>query len=823
MSDSSVESLPLHGVRVVEVTDSAELCGRYLADLGAEVIKVEPPGGARSRHVGVHHNGVNLSFAVENANKQSVVLDFEDPDDVEAFLDLLASADVWIESSPSGTTPSIGMPVTDIRARLPHLVIVSVSDFGQTGPYRDWSGNSWIHTAMSGFLSRSGIGEDYPLMPPVALPAKAAPIQAAWGALVGLWQALETGQGDHIDVSLLEATGQIVDPAMGMVGTASSGADVATTLTAPRRGRPDLDMYPIFECSDGFVRVVMLSPRQWKAMRAWLGDPQELMASDLEGIFGRFASAELIRAHITSLFRDKSKMEIVAEGQARGVPCAPVLTLGDVINTAHFAERGAVEEREIAPDLRARVPSGFIDYNGHRLGIRERAPELGKATTGDLLRARPGHLADSGRTPDRGTRRRPLAGVRVLDLGVIVYGAEAGRLFADLGADVIKVENRAYPDGARVARGGSMNANFVAGHRGKRSVGLNLRTEEGRALFLDLVAKSDVVLANFKPGTLESLDLGYEDLNAANPRVVLATSSAMGSSGPWANWMGYGPLVRCVSGLTSLWRYPERTAAFADGSTVYPDHFAARVMACAVLAAMIARRHAGVGVHIEGAQAEAILVQLSELIALESLAPGTAVPAGNESTQGAPWGVFPCVGDDEWCVITVRSDAEWERFCEATGLSELAGNPEFVDCEARLRNHARLNELVARWTYQRSPAEVQWTLQAAGVPAGAMIRPVDLASDAQLQARDYLITISQPGLGEVVVENAPFFSERIETPRMAPAPDFGQHTREVLGELLGLGGCELDHLRSLGVIEETSTAESHGSVDYMSVPAEVGT
>ncbi|MBN9112210.1 MAG: CoA transferase [Pseudonocardia sp.] len=791
--------LPLAGVRVVETTDRAEMCGRFLADLGAEVVKVEPPGGSPTRSRGPFHAGTSLAFAVRNVNKCSVELDPDDEAGRRDLLRLLDTADIWINSRHA-VTPGEPPFVADVRARNPRLVVLSVTDFGQTGPYRDATATPWVLTAMSGFLSRSGVGTRYPLMPPAALPAEAAAIQATWAALVGLWNALVTGHGDHIDFSLLEAAGQILDPAMGMSGTASSGAGAGAAIVTQPRSRPIADLYPIFRCADGYVRVVMLSARQWRAMRNWLGDPGELADDALDSIFERFARADLIRRHVDALFADRSTADVCAEGQARGVPCAPVLDVREVLTTPHFLERGAIAPREIAPGLVLTVPTGFVEYDGHRLGIRTPAPDVGEHTAAVLAAAagpvevrRPSTPADCG--------NRPLAGLRVLDLGVIVYGAETGRLFADLGADVIKIENRAHPDGARIARGGTMNANFVAGHRGKRSVGLDLRNDCGRALFLRLVAESDVVLANFKPGTLEALGLDYKALNHVNPGIVLVTSSAMGTSGPWSGWMGYGPLVRCVTGLTDLWRYPDDQVGFSDGNTVYPDHFAARVMATAALAALIARKRSGRGAHVDGAQAETILVQLSELLALESAAPGSVTATGNESGDGAPHGVYPCAGDDEWCVVTVRTDDEWLRFCRATRLTELGADPELRTGPGRLRRRHLIDDRVAGWTATRTPCEVQSLLQAAGVPAGAMLRVTDYGLDPHLVARAYTAEIVQPGLGPVTVESATVRSARIAPPDLRPAPEFGEHTREIAEQLLGLAPAEVDELVAAGVLE----------------------
>ena len=219
---------------------------------------------------------------------------------------------------------------------------------------------------------------------------------------------------------------------------------------------------------------------------------------------------------------------------------------------------------------------------------------------------------------------------------------------------MIKVENRAFPDAARVGYGGKLSPSFVAGSRNKRSFGVDLRTPEGAQLLKRLVAGADVVLENFKPGTLERLGLGYEALRAVNPDVVMLSTNALGSAGPWSRWLGYGPIVRCVSGVASLWRYPEDELAFGEPTTIYPDHYGARVCATAVVAALIRRRRSGRGAYVEVAQAELILNQLADVFLATSLGESCGDP-------GAPWGVYPCAGDDEWCVVTVRDDAAVAR------------------------------------------------------------------------------------------------------------------------------------------------------------------
>jgi crotonobetainyl-CoA:carnitine CoA-transferase CaiB-like acyl-CoA transferase len=767
---------------VIDMADGrGEMCGRLLSDLGADVIRVEPPGGAASRAYAPLHDGVSLTFATHNAGKRGIVIDQTSAGGRERLLRLLDDADIWIQT---------GAPLDTnvVRARNPGLVVLSITDFGLTGPYRDWVATDWTLLAMGGVLSRSGLPGREPLMPPGDMALQVTAMQATWAALVAYWNRLECGRGDHIDFSLYEATAQAIDPAMGTVGTAQAAGYAET------RDRPAPGPYPIFRCRDGHVRVVLLAPRQWHAMRAWLGEPEDLQDPELETIRGRALASDRLHEAFEQHFRERDKHELTLEGQARGVPIAPVLTPADVLAAEHFRARGAIARTELARGIMADAPTGFAEIDGCRVRSGRRAPELGEHD-GELF-------AEPARGPDAigvdaGRPRRPLEGLRVLDFGVIVLGAEAARLFCDQGAEVIKIESRAFPDGARVSP-----VHFAIGHRGSRGLGVNLRTSEGVDVIKRLVARSDVVLANFKPGTLDKLGLGAPVLREINPGIVVVNSSAVGATGPWSTWMGYGPLVRCVSGLTSLWRYPEDDGGFSDSTTIHPDHYAARVTAITALAALIGRRRSGRGAEIATSQAEAILMQIGGLLVEESLQPGAVGATGNAGRHAAPWGVYPCAGDDEWCVVTVRDDDDWRRLRSALGDPDWAKGEDLATSTGRLARRAELDEQLTAWTRERAPREVTATLQAAGVPAGFMQRAAAYEDDPQLRARDFLRTFEQPGLGPMAIEHAPFRSELIPAPANAPAPEPGEHTREICTGLLGMDPDDVDRLVASGVLEE---------------------
>ncbi|KQU52332.1 hypothetical protein ASG84_25095 [Rhodococcus sp. Leaf278] len=793
------ENLPLAGLRVVDTSDGkGEMCGRYLADLGAEVILVEPPEGASSRTCEPIYRGVSTYFASHNANKSSVVIDLEDGNGRATFLGLLSTADVWIETSAPGTLSVIGLDPSAVQRRFPELVVVSITDFGQSGPRRDDVATDWVQMAVAGILSRSGSPDTAPMMPPGALAYESASIQAAWATLLAYWNRLETGSGDYLDFSISDAVTQVLDPPFGSIGTAAAATGDGETS----QDRSAFQPYPIFPCRDGHVRIVVLAARQWRALRQWLGEPEALAHPDLQLAHRRYAMADLVNPYISALFAERTSMELVLEGQKRGVPIAPVLTPAAVLGSEHFAVRGAFVDVEVAPGVMGKIPSGLVELDGERAGIRRRAPELGEHQ----------HLLDNivprstespSRAPVAEQRRLPLQGIRVLDLGVIVMGAESGRLFADQGADVIKVENRAYPDGSRAVLQRPMTRRFAIAQRGKRSFGVDLRSDEGKNIFRQLVEQADVVLSNFKPGTLEKLGIGPSTLRDINPRVVVAASSALGATGPWSNWMGYGPLVRGASGLTSLWRDPGDDGQFGDSATVYPDHLEARVVDIAVLACLIARRRDGVGALVEASQAEAILVAMSDLFLGESIEPGTAAPRGNSIDSQAPSGVYRCAGDDAWCVINVRDDDDWSSLLEVVDASRLSDSV-FAEVAGRIANRAEIDSAINSWTSTRDSAEVARALQEVGVPAGAMRHVGEFGSDQHLQARGFFRTVRHPLVKRpILMENSLCHSMQMADPVLDPAPLHGEHTREIAGQLLDMTEDQIETAIDAGVLEES--------------------
>jgi crotonobetainyl-CoA:carnitine CoA-transferase CaiB-like acyl-CoA transferase len=800
--------LPLAGLRIVDLTDGlGELGVRYLADLGADVIRVEPLEGARSRRSWPLVDGVSLHHLTHNANKRAVTIDVSDRVAVGRLARLIDSADIVIEPGPRGWPATLGITPAELRAAHPALVVATVTDFGVSGPYRDWAATDAVHHALAGILARSGLPGLEPLIPPGSLAVESAALQLSWVTLAAYLGSVRTGEGEHVDLSVFEATAQVLDPGFGMGGSATAGAPPGDRS----RGRPDArHLYPILRCADGWVRICVLSARQWAGMFRWLGEPAEFGDRQFESLAHRHTAAVTLLAAYETHFAPLTREVALEQGALHGVPTAAVLTLGDVLDGEHYRARGSFVDLPLAAgeSRPVRVPNGLVEIDGRRAGIRRAAPGLGEHNDEVFaeLDASPPRAAPEPAEPGL---ERPLAGVRVLDLGVIVVGAEVGRLLADMGAEVIKVENSAFPDGSRQAFPGQpMMPGFARGHRNKSSLGVNLRDPRGRELFLELVAQADVVLSNFKPGTLESLGLGPDRLVEANPGIIVADSSAFGSSGPWSRRMGYGPLVRASTGLSDLWRYPDVEDGFSDASTIYPDHVAARVAATAVLAKLIQRRRTGVGGRVSLAQAETILTCLSDQVALESIRPGTVVATGNHLNGDVPRGVFPCAGDDEWVAITIRGDEDFAALADAIGRRDLLADERFATAVDRLAHRAELELAVAAWTRGRRRRDAADVLQARAVPAGPMNRVPDLVDDPQLSDRAFLAPMRHPLFADpILAERAHACFERLPDPERRPAPIAGEHTRAIVGRLLGLGPSEIEHLLADGVLEALAVAD----------------
>ena len=411
----------------------------------------------------------------------------------------------------------------------------------------------------------------------------------------------------------------------------------------------------------------------------------------------------------------------------------------------------------------------------------------------------------------------PLDGICVVDLSQVWSGPYSTRILGDLGAEIVKVEGPGRPDPERgpadpkSSRGGTYPnddpgdeprnraGRFVEYNRNKRAIAIDLKAEEGVEVLKSLVALADVVIENFSVGVTQRLGIDYEQLKQVKPDLVMVSMPAFGTTGPDKGFVAFGPQQECLVGLAAITGY-DPDGPLSTG-VYYPDPTVALFAVSGILTALWHRDATGEGQHIEIAQREAVTFALPEPLIELAETGKTPGPLANGHRAWSPHGCFRCAGDDEWVAIAVTSDEEWNALLECAGRADLLGDERFVTAEARVRNRAAAEEIVESWTMLRSPADAMNILQAAGVPAGAVMNMADLLGDPQYEHRGFIVDVDySAGVGRHPSLGFPWqFSDSPASVRM-PAPRFAEHTSEVLRDIAGLDDERIALLHENGVV-----------------------
>ena len=761
--------MPLAGRLVVEVGDlpAAAYAARLLADFGAEVIKVEPAWGDPARRASPRlPGGVGVPFAFLNAGKASFVGD---------TAELLAGADVCISSDP-------GFDPAAVRAAHPGLVVADISWFGRSGPYAAFAGSDLECRALAGLVQLVGPAGGPPLVAPDFQAMTMGGLAGAIAVLAALFSRGGGGSGRALEVSVLEA--------------AIAYAEL-NTADAFMRGEGQVRQginrfwptYPvgIYPARDGWLGVTLVTPAQWRAFCAMLGlddlgaDPA--LTTGLE----RTPRAAALEARFLPKLRERDAAEWFAEALKRRLPIVPVPELAALRASEEFRARGAVVDIAAGGRRFASIgsPLRLLRTPPRRGGA---VPELGTAAP----TARPAP------SPGRDDGRPMLAGLRVVDLSMGWAGPLASRFMADLGADIVKIEACQYPDWWRgvdfrpqvlAEKLYEKAGRFNALNRNKRGITLDLTTPEGVAAAKALVAGADAVIENYAAGVLEKLGLDYSALSQVNPSLVMLSMCAFGASSRWRDCRAYGSTLEHASGL------PHLAGRAGDppvmGHIAFGDATGGLNGAAALLVALLHRQRTGEGQHIDLSQVECMLPMMGPafLAASAGVAP---VRAGNRHPDMAPHGVFPCAGTDRWIAVSVRDDAVWARCAAAIGRPELARSHRTL--AARQAEEAALEAALAAWTAEREMDDAMAALQAAGVAAGAVRAPIDLFADPQLTARQFWQYVERRFVGAFPQSALPFREGGLPYPIRTPAPTLGEHTEEILRDLLGYDDARLAEL-----------------------------
>jgi crotonobetainyl-CoA:carnitine CoA-transferase CaiB-like acyl-CoA transferase len=804
---------PLAGVRVLELAQgvAGPYAARLLADLGAKVIKIEPPDGDATRTFGPFPGGQAHAhpersglYAYLNAGKIGTVLNLSDVRDRDACLALAERVDVVIESFTPSEREAVGLVTAAFRERCPGLVVTSVTPFGSSGPRATWRGNDLIAFHSSGFaFGFPALQVDNPSLPPLNAPTYAAEFLAgqvaAAAAMHGLLVAQMTGRGTVLDISLQEAVASANNAQFNRVAVSPDGA--ARRVFSDK---PSNSVVALLPCSDGWVAI---SPREEHQWQRWL----EVMGSPDWATDPRFADRTLRDRHWGELYPllaawtvGRARSEVFEAAQARRVACLPLGTATDLLSSAQLAARGFFTEID---DPELELGSRFVlpGRPYHLLSAStndeppplQRAPRLGEHTARDLVACigpRTVAAAANGNQGDPTERtQRPLEGIRVVDFSWVLTGPICTRYLAALGAEVIKIESASRADLSQ------RNLAWEELNLGKRSVTLNLKHEQGRDLARALIAHSHVVVENFSAGVMERLGLDYSRLQPLNPSIIMASSSAHGREGPDRDQVAYGTLIQCATGWAALSAHPGRPPRSAGG--VWTDPLTAVFEMLLILAAIWRQRRIGDGCLIDLSMAETTIAALPEPVLAWALSREVLGPRGNRHPLYAPQGCYPALGNDRWLALSVQSDASWADLCHLMGRPDLLADAGLATAASRRQHHDLLDDAIAAWTSPRPAPETAAELQALGIAATATLEPADVVGDAQLLARSFVNQMPRlDGCDTFTSHGLPWLidQQRLRVP--GPPPALGQDNASVFQSLLGLEDGEYHDLIRAQVI-----------------------
>lgn len=850
----------LQGLRVVEIGAGeadvpADYLGLLLAGLGADVVKVEPPGGSGSRGIGPFLEDVagperSLFFWAYNRDKRSVVLDLDSPAGRGALLRLLETADVLLCGRLDALERATGLGRDALAARYPALITARITPFGDNGPWKDLRGSDLVHLALGGVMMNcgydAGIDGRYDL-PPIAPQAFHASHIACEQTLVGVLAALvsrdATGHGQ--DVSCAVHTAVATSTEMDLMNWVMRAAAQHRQTCRHSAELPNRTS-PLAQTKDGRWNLGwMVTAGDEKNLLAFLQDHG--MAYDLrEPDAQRDPRARDIPGAVPFDERKAHIFEVVQRfvrcfryqdlpwhaAQERGLMWAPLRQPHESLDDPHWQARGShawIEHPELGRALP--YPAGKWLGTATRWQAARRAPRLGEHTAQVLEESRP-RAPVQLRAPAKGTRLsahgKPFAlqGVRILDFSWFLASAGGTRMLTALGAECLKVEWKAHADarlGANAPAGGrearrqatgplpglmapEMGGHFNHKNAGKRGLSLNIRDPRGLEIARRLVAISDVVAEGFSPGVMQRWGLGYEAMKAIRPDIVYVQQSGMGTQGIYGRMRTVGPIAAAFTGLSEMSGLPEPAPPAGWGYS-YLDWMGAYSFAQAILAGLHHRNRTGQGQWIDASQCESGLM-LTGVNTLEWAAHRRAWKrTGNRSpyVPAAPHGAYRCLGEDRWIAIACFTQADWEAFLRTSGLGALAGDARFATLQARIAHQDELDALVQGWTATQPAEACMAALQAAGVAAGVCQTAEDRCEhDPQLAQQQWLTEVAAPRIGTWPVAEMPF--RLSDTPPhmgglpQRGAPLYGEDNEYILGELLGYATPQIRAFANEGVI-----------------------
>ena len=804
MADSSSPVPPLSGLRVVDLSTwiGGAYCTKLLAVGGAEVIKVEAPGGDPLRRWSA--SGAPVSPDLDGAlfnflgmSKQSVVVNPQSAEDIASLHALLTSADavVWSRGSAVAERPTFA-PGELLRAH-PHLIVTSITSFGLEGPWSGRAATEFTLQAWSGAIV--GLARGRPDRAPVYVGGQIG----EW--LTGLFAAIGTlaadrrrgSEGELVDVSMLESL------AMCLTYYPVTFND---QLGRPMRRRRFVSSPGVGAAKDGLVGLGCGTGQQWLDFCVMVEHPE--WQEDPKLFLDRTALAPTIDAWVAARTCD----EVLDLASAFRIPNAPIANGKNITTFEHFR----VRETFVAnPRDGAANPQPPFRLSAGRLRAPEPAPQLGEHSIGAASPLRSG----DGTPATDGPPGRPFQGLRVLDMTAYWAGPLAGHVLALLGAEVIHLESGRRPDGARLVGGVPQTEEqywekgpiFAALNTNKKSLTIDLGDPRGIELVRRVIATCDVVVENYTPRVLDQLGLDYDTLRAEKQDLIMLRMPGFGLEGPWRDLSAFAFVIEDASGLTWLTGHPDLLPwePYCVGDPNAGLH--------AVFGLMLALRHrerTGEGGLVEAAMVDAAINVAAEQVTEYSASSALLSRGGNRGPMAAPQNVYQVAGPDEWgrddcwVAIAVADDEQWVALRRALGDPEWAAEPAFATATGRVLGHDRIDTYLQAWCRDRPADEVVELLWSAGVPVGKVVQPHGQPELAQFESRDFFEEVAHPVSGSSRYSTLPMrFSRGPARLHERHAPLLGEHTEELLTEL-GLTQSEVDELEADGITGVSLAAET---------------
>lgn len=737
----------LDDLRVLELSGhvAAALCGKLMAGFGAALLRLPAPATLP---------GFDLDDDEQawfHGGKRERRLDLAQPVDAAAFEQELHRTDVLIDGWGYGVLAAAGYDRARLLALNPRLVLVQIAPFGQSGPHRGHQASDLTLYARAGLMQSTGDGRREPLNARPKIAELSAGMNAFCAAVAALLQRSLDGRGRSIDLSIQEAAMENYEIAI---------TEFLAVGKVARRNGDEHAMVPwrTYPCADGHAAIIGGPIRHW-LRAAPLFEAPGLLEPRLENMGQRIANRVETEALMRPWLMRHDKREIFHIGQRHRLAWSYLASMPEALADPQNLARGFFVEKQRGDGATATMPGA--PFRAQRSPWRE-APQRTPAANDDAPSSRASKPADAA----------PFAGLRVLDFTHDWAGPHAARFFADYGAEVIKIEYPQRLDGMRGGFPGKVNEHprFWQLHRGKKSLTLDLKRPEHRAVLDHLVRGSDLVIENSRPGVMEAKGYGYARLRELKPDIILLAMSAFGATGPYAGYAGYGGTLEAISGLQSLTAYDAQSPWFRVREM---DVMNGIMGICAAMLALWHRRRSGQGQWIDLSEAETTAWFVGEHFAQVARDGRQPAALGNRHPRYAPQGCYAARGEDRWLVLSVRNDAEWRALARLIGGDALAADPRYADAAGRRQHHDALDALIGAWSAEREAKTAMEDLQAAGIAAGYVASSADLAADPQLVARQWF-----QQAGPQKLPGLPFRIEGFE-PRIAHrGPDLGAHNAE---------------------------------------------